>query len=115
MRKVTFVLVLMLTAASSPAIGQSTSSIDNGRVTFNMWCAPCHAAVGPKEYPGTAALRIKYNGAIPAVLEQRNDLVPAFIRVVVRGGLFGMPMTRKTEISDAELEDVIAYLTRNNN
>jgi hypothetical protein len=24
-----------------------------------------------------------------------------------------MPITRKTEISDAELEDVVAYLTRN--
>jgi hypothetical protein len=25
----------------------------------------------------------------------------------------GMPITRKTEVSDAELEDVVAYLTRN--
>jgi hypothetical protein len=24
-----------------------------------------------------------------------------------------MPITRKTEVSDAELEDVVAYLTRN--
>jgi hypothetical protein len=30
---------------------------------------------------------------------------------VVRGGLFGMPITRKTEISNAELEDIVAYLT----
>jgi hypothetical protein len=48
--------------------------------------------------------------SLPAVLEQRTDLVPDYIRAVVRGGLFGMPITRKTEISDADLEDIIAYL-----
>jgi (+)-pinoresinol hydroxylase len=47
------------------------------------------------------------------VLEQRTDLTPALIKTVVRHGLFGMPITRKTEVSDAELEDVVAYLTRN--
>ena len=64
--------------------------------------------------PGTAALAVKYKGKLPAVLEERTDLVPDFIRTVVRGGLFGMPISRKTEISDAELADVVAYLTRAN-
>jgi hypothetical protein len=63
--------------------------------------------------PGTAALAVKYQGKIPPVLEQRTDLTPALIKTVVRHGLYGMPITRKTEISDAELEDVVAYLTRN--
>jgi hypothetical protein len=62
---------------------------------------------------GTSALAVKYKGKLPAVLEQRTDLTPTFIRTVVRHGLFGMPITRKTEVSDAELEDVAAYLTRN--
>jgi hypothetical protein len=35
------------------------------------------------------------------------------IKSVVRHGLFGMPITRKTEVSDAELDDIAAYLTRN--
>ena len=65
----------------------------------------------PAPLPGTAALGVKYKGEIPAVLEERTDLLPEFIRVVVRGGLFGMPISRKTEISDADLEDIIAYLT----
>jgi (+)-pinoresinol hydroxylase len=63
--------------------------------------------------PGTAALSLKYKGRVPAVLEQRTDLAPAFIRTVVRHGLFGMPITRKTEVNDAELEDIVAYLARN--
>ena len=52
-------------------------------------------------------------GKLPAVLEQRTDLAPALIKTVVRHGLYGMPITRKTEVNDAELEDVVAYLTRN--
>lgn len=114
MRNIKFAIVLMLTAAAGPAIGQTTPSVANGKAIFAKWCAPCHEAVGTGQMPGTAALSIKYNGELPAVLEERTDLVPVFINVVVRGGLFGMPMTRKTEMSDAELEDVIAYLTRNN-
>ena len=62
--------------------------------------------------PGTAALGVKYKDQLPALLEERTDLAPILIRTVVRSGLFGMPITRKTEISDAELEDIVAYLTR---
>jgi hypothetical protein len=62
---------------------------------------------------GTSALAVKYKGKLPAVLEQRTDLTSAMIKTVVRGGLYGMPITRKTEVSDAELADVVAYLTRN--
>lgn len=108
--------------AATVGLAQNAPSRDNGKVVFDKWCLPCHGAVAPAEMPfggdglpGTSALRIKYRGEIPAVLEDRTDLVPAFIRTVVRGGLFGMPMTRRTEISDAELDDIITYLTRNNN
>ena len=62
---------------------------------------------------GTSALAVKYKGKLPAVLEQRTDLTSALIKTAVRHGLYGMPITRKTEVSDPELEDVVAYLTRN--
>jgi (+)-pinoresinol hydroxylase len=97
-----------------------TPSEKNGRAVFDKWCEPCHGAEAPKQgmfvagaLPGTAALAVKYQGKLPAVLEQRTDLKPAYIKTVVRHGLYGMPITRKTEISDAELGDVIAYLTGN--
>jgi mono/diheme cytochrome c family protein len=63
--------------------------------------------------PGTAARAVKYQGKVPAVLEQRTDLKPAYIKTVVRHGLYGMPITPETEVSDAELDDVVAYLTTN--
>ncbi len=110
-----------LTILMTAALGQNTPSAENGKVVFDKWCTPCHGAVAPPRgfsagaLPGTSALQVKYNGELPPVLEERTDLVPEFIETVVRGGLFGMPITRKTEVSASELEDIIAYLTRNNN
>ena len=113
------VLLLLVVGFGNYLLAQ-TPSETNGKVVFDKWCAPCHGAVAPKNVmfgngalAGTSALAVKYKGKLPAVLEQRTDLTPVMIKSVVRHGLFGMPITRKTEISDAELEDVVAYLTRN--
>jgi mono/diheme cytochrome c family protein len=114
-----FPLLLLVTAVSGVALAQTPPSAEKGKVIFNKWCVYCHAAgapaaagLGAPPLPGTAALAVKYKGKLPAAIEERTDLAPDFIRTVVRGGLFGMPISRKTEISDAELADVIAYLTR---
>jgi len=68
-----------------------------GRI-FDKWCRDCHAAGGP----GARALQRKY---------QRNNLPPEYVKLVVRRGMSFMPTFRKTEISDAELALVAAYLT----
>jgi mono/diheme cytochrome c family protein len=60
--------------------------------------------------PGTEALTLKYRGTIPAVLEQRSDLTAPVIKAFVRTGTFSMPPFRKTELTDAEIEDIAAYL-----
>jgi mono/diheme cytochrome c family protein len=111
---------LLLGVGLGNALLAQTPSETNGKAVFDKWCSPCHGAVAPKNVmfgsgnlAGTSALAVKYKGRLPAVLEQRTDLTPALIKTVVRHGLFGMPITRKTEVSDAELEDVVAYLTRN--
>jgi mono/diheme cytochrome c family protein len=114
MRQTIVLLSLFLAAAGLFAQGQTAPSEKNGKVVFDKWCTPCHGAVAPKggfgggALPGTAALQVKYKGSVPAVLEERTDLDPNHIRMVVRRGLFGMPITRKTEVSDAELDDVVA-------
>jgi (+)-pinoresinol hydroxylase len=81
-----------------------------GYVQFQMSCAVCHGT-GPGK-PGTRALAAKYKGATPALLEERTDLNPAYIKQVVRQGLYVMPFFRKTELSDADLNAIAAYLTR---
>lgn len=112
-------LFFMVLGLASCVLAQ-TPSETNGKAVFDKWCAPCHGAVAPKNVmfgtgalAGTSALAVKYKGKLPAVLEQRTDLTPAMIKSAVRHGLFGMPITRKTEVNDEELEDVVAYLTRN--
>jgi (+)-pinoresinol hydroxylase len=47
-----------------------------------------------------------------AVLENRTDLSAALVQTVVRTGIGSMPPLRKSELSDADLAAVAAYLTR---
>jgi len=100
-----------------------------GYLVFAKWCSGCHAAAfhladqaaTDKLSPvsrlplGTNLLQQRYKGAVPAALEQRTDLTRAAIGFYVRHGSNAMPALRKTEISDAELEALSAYLTRNRN
>jgi (+)-pinoresinol hydroxylase len=113
-------LFLLLVFGLSNSVRAQTASEINGKAVFDKWCTPCHGAVAPKNVmfgsgalAGTSALAVKYKGKLPAVLEERTDLTSAQIKTTVRHGLYGMPITRKTEVGDAELEDIVAYLTRN--
>jgi mono/diheme cytochrome c family protein len=84
------------------------SDAARGNEVFQYWCAPCHAPGA--RHPGTQALEALYQGAKPAALEQRTDLLPELTRAFVRTGVSVMPPFRKTEISDADLEALAAYL-----
>ncbi len=57
-------------------------------------------------------LEQKYKGTKPAALEERTDLTPATVAAVVRSGVGPMPFFRKTEVSDADLKALGAYLSR---
>ena len=96
----------MSLAAPQPFPATQPERSAGGRI-FDKWCRDCHAAGGP----GSRALQRKYQGAVPAVLEQRNNLPPEYVKLVVRRGISFMPTFRKTEISDDELALVAAYLT----
>jgi len=98
----------MAAPVASPAAPASAAMIQEGQAVFQRWCTPCHGA-GP-DHPGTTALAAKYNGALPARLEERRDLTPEVTTFYVRHGVSVMPPFRKTEITDAELEALAAYL-----
>lgn len=83
-----------------------------GYVQYQNYCSMCHGEGVGK--PGTLALQAKYKGAMPALLDKRTDLTQPLIKTYVRNGLSIMPIFRKTEISDADLDAIAAYLTRNN-
>lgn len=99
-----FALLMLPAAVAAPAADTS-----EGKALYERDCAACHAA-GPG-HAGTMRLA-ETRGAANAVLEQRTDLDPDYVRRVVRNGLIEMPPWRQTEISDADLSQVIAYLTR---
>jgi mono/diheme cytochrome c family protein len=82
-----------------------------GRQVYAKWCAECHGR-GPG-HPGTQSLEVKYRGqTVPAALEDRTDLAPPVTTNFVRHGFALMPQFRKTEISDAQLRDLAAYLAK---
>jgi len=91
-----------------------------GQEVFDQRCAACHGEIpqevfGPRflpPMPGTQALQARYRGELPAALEARTDLTPELITAVVRDGLRSMPFFRPTELSDDDLEALVAYLTR---
>lgn len=85
--------------------------IARGEAVYEYWCNACH---GPEMLkPGTAALAIKYQGALPAALTERTDMVPEFVEQMVRQGISMMPFFRPTEVSDADLDALAAFLTDN--
>jgi mono/diheme cytochrome c family protein len=103
-----------LAADSAPAWTDTAVTVQPGQpvgyVQFQNLCAVCHGK-GPGK-PGTRALAAKYAGKVPALLEERRDLTAEFVKYTVRRGVSVMPPLRKTELSDADLNAIAAYLTR---
>src|ERR1700684_2052557 len=102
------VLVVALTAgAQAQSAGQAPAVA--AKAVYEHWCAPCHAP-GPG-HPGTQSLQFKYQGKLPPVLLDRTDLTPQAVSVFVRQGVLLMAPFRKTEITDAQLAALAAYVT----
>ena len=92
--------------------GRAQDEVSRGEAIYQARCEYCHGD-GPQK-GGTMMLQRRYQGSRPAVLHQRTDLAAQFIRVMVRTNTPGMAPVRITEVSEQELDALIAYLTRNN-
>jgi mono/diheme cytochrome c family protein len=105
------VVALGLLAIGCVASAQEAA---RGQAKFEHSCAPCHGDGvgddGRAMLPGTDALRIKYNGSLPALLEKRTDLNAEAIRTFVRRGTWSMPPFRPTEVTERDIQDIAAYL-----
>jgi len=84
------------------------AAMPSGEAVYTHWCAPCHAP-GPG-HPGTESLQVKYGGKMPAVLVERSDLTPQIVSTFVRQGVLLMAPFRKSEITDAELAALAAFV-----
>jgi len=103
------VVALGLVLASRTVAAQTTA-VERGKQVYDKWCTPCHGSGEGK--PGTISAAALYKGSKPAVLSERTDLTAAGIKTAVRSGVYIMPRFRKTEVSDADLDGIIALLTR---
>ena len=112
MRTSMAVAVVVAVLLPSASVAQSSGpDLKAGKAVFNQWCASCH---GEGRYmAGTNGLRAKYKNEKPALLEQRTDLTPPVVKAFVRSGVGIMAPFRKTEITDADLDALAAYLNRN--
>ena len=101
----------VLTSLAHAAEPAAKAAAPSGQAVYEHWCAPCHAP-GPG-HPGTQSLQLKYAGKAPAVLLERTDLSAQAVAVFVRQGVLLMAPFRKTEISDAELAALTAFVAKN--
>ena len=88
---------------------QASTELERGEQVYVQWCAICHSD-GPG-MAGTIILAMRYQGAVPALLQERTDLTAPLLDVFVRQGFGAMPYFRKTEISDADFDALVTYLT----
>jgi mono/diheme cytochrome c family protein len=108
--RIALVLLAFGTAIVSAAETEPlTAKQRNGKALFEATCIYCHNARGF----ATERLRTR----LPedrSVLTERKDLDPAYIRTVVRNGLASMPAYTPTDLNEAQIQAIAAYLTRGN-
>jgi mono/diheme cytochrome c family protein len=109
---VALALFLAIAAPSTVVAADTplTTRQAEGKKLYDATCRYCHS----EKMWGTLAIE-RRRGASDALLEKRTDLVPAFVKSVVRNGLGSMPAYRRTELTDAEIDAIVAYLTRTMN
>lgn len=103
-------LTLALAAGAASAAEPSlTPQQQQGKRLYDHLCVYCHS---PGVW-GTNRLSKRMDKE-HAVLENRTDLAAGAIQTIVRTGIGSMPPLRKSELSDADVSAIAAYLTRQN-
>ena len=100
--------VLMALGLASLASFAFAAEVPSGEAVYKRWCVHCHST--GRGNPGTDSLQVKYKGNPPAVLLERTDMTPEFVKFAVRQGVLSMPPFRKTEVTDAELAALSTWL-----
>ncbi len=101
-------LLLIGAFALAGAARPATSGELKGKEIFELYCSHCH---GSREAPGTVQLS-RTRGVEKGLLTQRTDLAPEYIEFIVRHGLRSMPPFVPSDLDEAKLKALIAFLTK---
>ncbi|MDG2175961.1 MAG: cytochrome c [Gammaproteobacteria bacterium] len=112
MRKLILKMLFSVLALSSFNLLAQEDITAQGEEVYMARCEYCHGEGLQKG--GTIMLHRRYGDSKPAVLHQRTDLLPEYIRNIVRTNTPGMTPVRITEVNEKELDALILFLTRNN-
>jgi len=106
MRACVLTVAVCCVIGALPAIAQTE---DAGKAVFDKHCVHCHGA--DDEAVGTVQLR-RTRGEQFALLTERDDLAAPYVEYIVRNGLKAMPAFVPSELTEAKLDALTAYLTR---
>jgi cytochrome c5 len=96
--------VSALAALAVPATGAEMA----GKEVFDHYCTYCH---GSGDGPGTMQLG-RTRGKDQALLTQRTNLSADYIEYVVRHGLRSMPPFVPSDLTEAKLKALVAFLVK---
>ena len=107
MKHIAFTSLVLSSALASLTTPAAAAEMD-GKAVFDHYCTYCH---GSSDGPGTMQLG-RTRGKDKGLLTQRADLAPDYIKYVVRHGLRSMPPFVPSDLTDAKLEALIAFLAQ---
>jgi len=86
----------------------ATGAEMTGKEVFDHYCSYCH---GSGDGPGTMQLG-RSRGRDKALLTERTDLTPEYIKFIVRHGLRSMPPFVPSDLTDAKLKSLAGFLAK---
>lgn len=95
--------------AEMPA-GDRLAAGRDGAALFSNRCGACHLAGGMGTNLLTKQRVMAGEPPETGLLEKRTDLTADYVKSVVRMGKVAMPRLSRTEVTDAELDAIAAYL-----
>ena len=90
--------------------GDRLAAQTNGEALFSNRCGSCHLAGGMGTNLLTKQRMMAGQPPEMGLLANRTDLTADYVRSVVRQGKVAMPRLSRTEVTDAELDAIAAYL-----
>jgi mono/diheme cytochrome c family protein len=90
--------------------GDRLASGKSGEALFSNRCGTCHLAGGMGTNLLTKQRMMAGEPPETGLLANRKDLMPDYVKSVVRQGKMAMPRLSRVDVTDAELDSIAAYL-----